>query len=123
VLNPTQPASVVAAAAAACDATCTLQVDDSRKTLSCAVTELLKDIQLEQQQHEQEHPGRPWAAPDLGIFVVHNKQRKKLAQLPDSIMQNRCAGVILAYVKLSLYVKAVSCLGGVAQVSGACNGV
>jgi hypothetical protein len=65
------------------------EVDDSRKTLSCAVTELLKDIQLEQQQHEQEHPGRPWAAPDLGIFVVHNKQRKKLAQLPDSIMQNR----------------------------------
>jgi hypothetical protein len=90
-----------------------LQVDDSRKTLACAVTELLQDIQLEQQQHEHAHPDMPWAAPDLGIFVVHNKQRKKLGQLPDSIMQNRCARVTIALDScFSEWVQAVGTVWG-----------
>lgn len=67
------------------------QVDDSRKTLACAVTELQRDILHEQQQHAQAHPDKPWAAPQLGVFVVHNKQRAKLAQLPEELMENRCA--------------------------------
>jgi hypoxanthine phosphoribosyltransferase len=67
------------------------QVDDSRKTLSCAVTELLRDIQQEQQQHMRTQPDQPWVAPELGVFVVHNKQRPKLAQLPEDLMKDRCA--------------------------------
>lgn len=77
------------------------------------MTELLQDIQLEQQQHEHAHPDRPWAAPDLGIFVVHNKQRKKLGQLPDSIMQNRCARVTIALDScFSEWVQAVGTVWG-----------
>lgn len=67
-----------------------LQVDDSRKTLSCAVTELLKDIQQERQSHQQSSD-QPWVEPQLGVFVVHNKQREKLGQLPEDIMRNRWA--------------------------------
>lgn len=74
------------------------QVDDSRKTLSCAVTELLRDIEQERQQHEAAHPHTPWDAPDLGVFVVHNKQRTKLAQLPDSVMKDRCVAAAAAAV-------------------------
>jgi hypothetical protein len=72
------------------------QVDDSRKTLSCAVTELQKDIEQERQQHEAAHPDTPWDAPEIGVFVVHNKQRMKLAQLPESIMRNRCVAAAAA---------------------------
>lgn len=55
------------------------------------MTELLKDVEAERQQHEATQPDTPWQEPQLGIFVVHNKQvKKKLAQLPEDIMQHRC---------------------------------
>jgi hypothetical protein len=30
-----------------------------------------------------------WVEPELGIFVLHNKLRPKLADLPEEIMQKR----------------------------------
>jgi hypoxanthine phosphoribosyltransferase len=68
------------------------QVDDSRRTLACAVSELEADIERERAQHEATSgPGSsPWQAPQLGVFVVHNKQREKRAALPADLMQHRC---------------------------------
>ncbi|GLC42764.1 hypothetical protein PLESTB_001415700 [Pleodorina starrii] len=65
------------------------EVDDTRKTLSYAVSELNKDI--EKQRHEYEgrrKEGDPeWAAPRLGVFVVHNKMKPKQGGLPEEVME------------------------------------
>lgn len=66
-----------------------LQVDDSRKTLAHAVSELEQDIEAERLQHKKSNPGQPWHAPELGVFVLHNKLRPKLAGLPDHVMNSR----------------------------------
>lgn len=57
--------------------------------MCCAVSELQKDIQQEQQQHKKMLPDKPWLEPQLGVFVVHNKQRAKLAELPEDLMNHR----------------------------------
>ncbi|KAF8063722.1 XPT1 [Scenedesmus sp. PABB004] len=64
------------------------EVDDSRKTLAHALAELEADVAAERAAHEGAG-GAPWAAPELGVFVLHNKQRPKLASLPEHIMRSR----------------------------------
>ncbi|PCH44214.1 PRTase-like protein [Wolfiporia cocos MD-104 SS10] len=59
------------------------EVDDSRKTLHYAISELQKDV-------ERELLALPEAERDaqrtkFAVFVVHNKLKPKLAQLPESI--------------------------------------
>lgn len=66
-----------------------LQVDDSRKTLAHATAELRADITQEQQRHAQSGSSKPWQAPELGVFVLHNKLRPKLAEISQCIMQSR----------------------------------
>eukprot|EP00878_Enallax_costatus_P024787 GHUV01026474.1.p1 GENE.GHUV01026474.1~~GHUV01026474.1.p1 ORF type:complete len:248 (+),score=73.76 GHUV01026474.1:917-1660(+) len=65
------------------------EVDDSRKTLAHAVSELEQDIEAERLQQKQSNPGQHWQAPELGVFVLHNKLRPKLAELPSYIMNAR----------------------------------
>jgi hypoxanthine phosphoribosyltransferase len=85
-----------------CYAAC-LQVDDSRKTLAHAVAELHADIAAEREAFLQtadssgangssngsNGSSSSWVEPELGIFVLHNKLRPKLAELPEEIMHNR----------------------------------
>lgn len=66
-----------------------MQVDDSRKTLAHAVSELESDVEAEMRQHNKLYPGQPWHAPELGVFVLHNKLRPKLADLPQHISHGR----------------------------------
>ncbi|KAJ8579953.1 PRTase-like protein [Rhizopogon salebrosus TDB-379] len=59
------------------------EVDDSRKTLQYALSELQKDIESELQllpESERESKRTKFA-----IFVVHNKLKPKLGQLPSDI--------------------------------------
>ncbi|GAA5850492.1 hypothetical protein JCM3766R1_003515 [Sporobolomyces carnicolor] len=60
------------------------EVDDSRTTLGYAVAELKKDIA---QQYERLTPEQKAHFPktELAIFVVHNKLKEKLADLPDDV--------------------------------------
>ncbi|GAA5877198.1 hypothetical protein JCM16303_006199 [Sporobolomyces ruberrimus] len=60
------------------------EVDDSRTTLGYAVAELKKDIA---QQYERLTPEQKTHFPktELAIFVVHNKLKEKLADLPDDV--------------------------------------
>lgn len=60
------------------------EVDESRRTLSYAVQELIKDIDRQRQWAKDK--AKEWIEPRLGVFVVHNKSVKKQAQLPDQIM-------------------------------------
>jgi hypoxanthine phosphoribosyltransferase len=83
-----------------CFAAC-LQVDDSRKTLAHAVAELHADIAAEREAFLRtadssgangsngSSSSSSWVEPELGIFVLHNKLRPKLADLPDDIMHKR----------------------------------
>ncbi|OLL23022.1 Xanthine phosphoribosyltransferase 1 [Neolecta irregularis DAH-3] len=59
------------------------EVDDSRRTLHYAVTELGKDIsaQAEKMGREEETV--------FGVFVVHNKDKEKVCELPGEVMQSR----------------------------------
>ncbi|CAF1043706.1 unnamed protein product [Adineta ricciae] len=57
------------------------EVDETRTTLSYAVSELEKDIAKQRATSSQE-----WIEPKLGIFVVHNKSVPKRGKLPDEIM-------------------------------------
>ncbi|KAI0091694.1 hypothetical protein BDY19DRAFT_931809 [Irpex rosettiformis] len=59
------------------------EIDDSRKTLQYAVSELNKDV-------EKELAALPEAEREnkrtkFGIFVVHNKRKEKLGKLPDDL--------------------------------------
>lgn len=58
------------------------EVDETRTTLSFAVSELQKDIDKQRQQVQD------WLEPKLGVFVVHNKTLPKRAQLPDELMKD-----------------------------------
>ncbi|KAG0709251.1 hypothetical protein DFH29DRAFT_887263 [Suillus ampliporus] len=56
------------------------EVDDSRKTLQYALTELQKDVELELQLLPESE--RDSKRTKFAIFVVHNKLKPKLGQLP-----------------------------------------
>jgi hypoxanthine phosphoribosyltransferase len=60
------------------------EVDDSRTTLSYAVTELQKDIDLALARLSDEER-RLCPPTKLGIFVVHNKLKEKAAAIPDNV--------------------------------------
>ncbi|CDZ97741.1 prtase-like protein [Phaffia rhodozyma] len=60
------------------------EVDDSRTTLSYAITELQKDIaKLEAQLTDEQRKVTP--PTQLGIFVVHNKLKTKAAEIPGDV--------------------------------------
>ncbi|KIY70315.1 PRTase-like protein [Cylindrobasidium torrendii FP15055 ss-10] len=59
------------------------EVDDTRKTLSYALSELQKDIDAELATRSPEEAAKLRAETKLSIFVVHNKDKPKLAQLPE----------------------------------------
>ncbi|KAI0323827.1 PRTase-like protein [Cubamyces sp. BRFM 1775] len=56
------------------------EVDDSRKTLHYAVTELKKDVERELAQLPEAE--REAKRTQFAVFVVHNKLKPKLAELP-----------------------------------------
>ncbi|KAH3683943.1 hypothetical protein WICPIJ_005076 [Wickerhamomyces pijperi] len=60
------------------------EVDDTRTTLHYAVSELQKDV-----KEQAERLGRTDEATNFGIFVLHNKDKPKKAQLDDEILQGR----------------------------------
>ncbi|MEW5317636.1 MAG: hypothetical protein WDW38_008918 [Sanguina aurantia] len=66
------------------------EVDDTRKTLSFAVSELQKDIDAQEADYASRKTASDpeFQAPKLGVFVVHNKKKIKAAQLPAEIMDN-----------------------------------
>ncbi|EGO22079.1 hypothetical protein SERLADRAFT_472396 [Serpula lacrymans var. lacrymans S7.9] len=59
------------------------EVDDSRKTLHYALTELQKDVELELAAFPESE--RDALRTKFAIFVVHNKLKPKFAQLPPDI--------------------------------------
>jgi len=59
------------------------EVDDSRKTLHYAISELKKDIEGELEKLPEAE--REAARTKFAVFVVHNKLKPKLAQLPADI--------------------------------------
>ncbi|EFJ47960.1 hypothetical protein VOLCADRAFT_61062 [Volvox carteri f. nagariensis] len=65
------------------------EVDDTRKTLSYAVSELSKDIEKQRQEYEarRKDGDSDWRAPRLGVFVVHNKLKQKSGILPEEVME------------------------------------
>jgi hypoxanthine phosphoribosyltransferase len=58
------------------------EVDDTRKTLHYAVSELKKDIEAELETRPESERDALRNATSFGIFVVHNKLKPKLAELP-----------------------------------------
>ena len=58
------------------------EVDDTRTTLHYAVSELKKDVE-EQAKAKNADP----KSTKFGIFVLHDKDKKKKAELPDEIMK------------------------------------
>ncbi|WIA14464.1 hypothetical protein OEZ85_002989 [Tetradesmus obliquus] len=73
------------------------EVDDSRKTLAHAVAELQADIAAERtafklaaaENRSSSSSSSSWQEPQLGVFVLHNKLRPKLAALPEELMRGR----------------------------------
>ncbi|PRW60399.1 xanthine-guanine phosphoribosyl transferase [Chlorella sorokiniana] len=62
------------------------EVDDSRQTLAYAARELLADIAADEAALAA--AGTPVSQPTrLGCFVIHNKAREKVAQLPEGVQQ------------------------------------
>ncbi|KIK60302.1 hypothetical protein GYMLUDRAFT_43599 [Collybiopsis luxurians FD-317 M1] len=61
------------------------EVDDTRKTLSYALTELRNDVEAELLNRPEAEREALRAATRFGIFVVHNKNKPKLAELPEGI--------------------------------------
>ncbi|RLV88005.1 Xanthine phosphoribosyltransferase 1 [Meyerozyma sp. JA9] len=59
------------------------EVDDTRTTLHYAVSELERDVQEMQQQL-----GRTNEKTTFSVFVLHNKDKPKKAQLPDDMLQS-----------------------------------
>ncbi|KAF8737760.1 hypothetical protein AX14_012331 [Amanita brunnescens Koide BX004] len=58
------------------------EVDDTRKTLHYALSELKKDVETELLAYPESEREQLRAATRFGVFVVHNKKRVKLASLP-----------------------------------------
>ncbi|KAJ7245158.1 PRTase-like protein [Mycena haematopus] len=58
------------------------EVDDTRKTLHYALFELQKDVEEELLKHPESERAALREATKFGIFVVHNKNKAKLADLP-----------------------------------------
>ncbi|KAJ7077910.1 hypothetical protein B0H15DRAFT_861391 [Mycena belliarum] len=58
------------------------EVDDTRKTLHYALFELQKDVEEELLSHPEADRAALRDATKFGIFVVHNKNKGKLADLP-----------------------------------------
>ncbi|KAM6496920.1 hypothetical protein JOM56_007393 [Amanita muscaria] len=61
------------------------EVDDSRKTLHYALTELQKDVENELLTLPEHERDKLRAATQFGVFVVHNKKKDKFASLPSGI--------------------------------------
>ncbi|KAG6815797.1 hypothetical protein H0H87_011241 [Tephrocybe sp. NHM501043] len=59
------------------------EVDDTRKTLGYALSELKKDVAEELLKHPESERAALAAATQFAIFVVHNKNKPKLAELPE----------------------------------------
>lgn len=57
------------------------EVDDTRTTLHYAVSELKKDVEM-QAREKGVDPGLT----KFGVFVLHDKQKEKKADLPEEIM-------------------------------------
>ncbi|PPQ88713.1 hypothetical protein CVT25_009477 [Psilocybe cyanescens] len=58
------------------------EVDDTRKTLHYALSELQKDVETELLNYPESEREALRAKTQFGIFVVHNKLKPKLAELP-----------------------------------------
>lgn len=58
------------------------EVDDTRKTLSYALLELQKDVAVELLNHPESEREALAKATKFAIFVVHNKKKPKLAEIP-----------------------------------------
>ncbi|KAK0488801.1 hypothetical protein IW261DRAFT_1441593 [Armillaria novae-zelandiae] len=58
------------------------EVDDTRKTLHYALSELQKDVDNELASYPASEREALRAATQFGVFVVHNKLKPKLAELP-----------------------------------------
>ncbi|GLB41963.1 putative phosphoribosyltransferase [Lyophyllum shimeji] len=61
------------------------EVDDTRKTLHYAYTELLKDVEEELLSYPEPERAELRAATRFAVFVVHNKNKPKLAELPPEL--------------------------------------
>ncbi|KAJ8516614.1 hypothetical protein ONZ45_g6086 [Pleurotus djamor] len=59
------------------------EVDDTRKTLNYALSELKKDVEEELSKRPESEREALRAATKFGVFVVHNKKKGKLAELPE----------------------------------------
>ncbi|KAI0028556.1 PRTase-like protein [Vararia minispora EC-137] len=59
------------------------EIDDSRKTLQYAITELEKDVEREIATLPESE--REKARTKFGVFVVHNKRKEKLGIIPEGI--------------------------------------
>lgn len=60
------------------------EVDETRTTLAFAIENLSKDI--EKQREDFRARNQAWIEPKIAVFVVHNKNIEKRAQLPQQIM-------------------------------------
>ncbi|KAF9556661.1 PRTase-like protein [Agrocybe pediades] len=58
------------------------EVDDTRKTLHYALSELQKDVETELLEYPESEREALRAKTQFAIFVVHNKLKPKLAELP-----------------------------------------
>ncbi|KAG7093881.1 hypothetical protein E1B28_007520 [Marasmius oreades] len=61
------------------------EVDDTRKTLGYALFELQKDVELEAARCPESEREALLGATKFGIFVVHNKKKPKLVELPAGV--------------------------------------
>ncbi|KAJ6518622.1 hypothetical protein C8R45DRAFT_948722 [Mycena sanguinolenta] len=61
------------------------EVDDTRKTLHYALSELQKDVEEELLKHPEPERAALREATKFGVFVVHNKNKAKLADLPSDL--------------------------------------
>nr|AFU72284.1 hypoxanthine-xanthine-guanine phospho-ribosyltransferase [Amanita strobiliformis] len=58
------------------------EVDDSRKTLHYALSELQKDVECELLAYPEQEREKLRAGTQFGVFVVHNKKKVKSVNLP-----------------------------------------
>ncbi|KAJ2919502.1 hypothetical protein MD484_g933, partial [Candolleomyces efflorescens] len=61
------------------------EVDDTRKTLHYAVSELQKDVEKELLNYPESERAALREATKFGVFVVHNKKKPKLQELDGSV--------------------------------------
>lgn len=62
------------------------EVDDSRTTLHYALSELRKDVEAELLQYPESERESLRSATQFAVFVVHNKKKPKLAELPSDTL-------------------------------------